>query len=355
MDIGFFHTANSDYVRVKKIMESFLKKGDKITYYGAVRGSEKWNILPSAIYSGVRLPHGLRSIFSYVVYLVKAIYFLRRIKADIVIVTNEELMLIPFLSRYKGYVCLDAIDALDIRRSDSILTKFFTVLARKRADLIVEVEEFRSDRFPEFKNKTVVVRNIPIRCNESKEENYKIDVTLTPFIFAYGSLRENLNGIEVLLDVLDKMNEDGRKCSLIIAGFIHDKDLLNDILRRSYICYVGKIKSEECMNIARRSIGVFAYYRPINLNFIMAAPNKYYEAQMSNVPLLINSECVISKSAEQKGFGLSGKYDDRNTLLKNINYIIDNRGFQKTIRVSDSWERDFDKLYGRLLNELSDF
>lgn len=347
MRICYLHTSSPKYIRVDKFINSFLEKGDKITFFGAMREGEKWKDEVFAINSNIRFKHGLKSIFSLFMYIYKASRFIRNTNPDVVIVTNEELYLAVIAAGYKGYVVLEAIDALDIRSRKNIIFDKVTKLARSQVNLIVEVEDFRKERFPKLLDKTVVVRNIPT-------VNYSsLDLQLPEkYIFAYGSLREGINGIEQLIKATEELNEEGKNFSIVIAGYIDGLGLDRMVSSSPHVRFLGKLTHGECMTIGKSAKALFAYYKPVNVNFVMAAPNKYYEALLLGKPLLINSETKISREIASKGEGYASEYENVEVLKKNLETILSE--YENPIQKSSlSWEVDFNKFYKRLSDESS--
>jgi glycosyltransferase involved in cell wall biosynthesis len=221
------------------------------------------------------------------------------------------------------HIALDAIDALDIR-SDSLaslrgLIRRFVSYARGKADLVVEVEEFRSTLRPAFKNKTIVVRNTPAATNHATEDPVATD-DLNPllpqkYIYASGSLNSYINGLETLIAAAKRF--DGLQ--VVIAGFIKDQPLLDLIeANRDRVVFYGPLSHAQSMALGRQALAIFAHYKPLNQNFRLAAPNKVYEAFALARPLLINSEAVISQMCHDEGFGYVSPYGDVAALEQEI-------------------------------------
>lgn len=335
MKILYSHTSAPTYIRCLKNITALTEAGHSVIFFGALR--EPGPVYDADAFAGVsnlqvelyphKFPHGLGSVIYLLRFLVALRQKIEEVKPDLVLLTNEELMLAtPFLDK-RYLIVLDAIDALDIR-SDSLalvrgLARRYVNYARSKADLVFEVEDFRSTLRPEFESKTIVVRNTPVALDPSTLELAATDEMNPPlpqkFIYASGSLNSDINGLETLIAAAKHF--DG--LHVVIAGFIKDQSLLDLIEANSdRIVFYGPLSHAQSMVLGRQALAIFAHYRPLNQNFRLAAPNKVYEAFALARPLLINSEAVISQMCRDEGFGYVSPYGDVAALEQEIARIL---------------------------------
>jgi glycosyltransferase involved in cell wall biosynthesis len=336
MKILYAHTSNIDYVRVKKNLEYFDTFNSEIIYFGAFRVGQNVSfyknnyINTKVIYYRKTLVHGWKSMINFAGYLINLNKLIREHKPGVLILTNEELYFSLFFLNTKNIcVIIDAIDALDIRVESNVVVRWFlgkfVKYVRNKSDRIVEVEEFRKDRFPKFKDKTFVIRNTPYIFKEIIHEAVEKSSNDVDYIYASGSLNQDTNGIEVLIDAVNLVNSyNSKKINVIIAGIIVGEKLSSKIQENNFVSYVGSISLNESFSLASKSIAMFAFYRPDRLNFINAAPNKVYESFMLGKPILINDECLIAQFCEDKGNGFLSSYFDIVGLSENIIKINNN-------------------------------
>jgi glycosyltransferase involved in cell wall biosynthesis len=338
MKIFYSHTSTPTYIRCLKNITALTEAGHSVIFFGAQR--EGGPVYDAHTFSGVpnlqvelyphKFPHGLGSAVYLLRFLVALRCKIEKVKPDVVLLTNEELMLAtPFLDKRYG-IALDAIDALDIR-SDSLtslrgLIRRFVSYARGKADLVVEVEEFRSTLRPAFQNKTIIVRNTPAASSPATVDP-AVSGDLNPplpqkYIYASGSLNSGINGLETLIAAVNRF--DG--LHVVIAGFIKDQPLLNLIAaNRDRVVFYGPLSHAQSMTLGRQALGIFAHYKPLNQNFRLAAPNKVYEAFALARPLLINSEAVISQMCREEGFGYVSPYGNVAALEQEIAHMLESR------------------------------
>jgi glycosyltransferase involved in cell wall biosynthesis len=334
MKIIYAHTTSANYVRVKKNLDFFDSLGDEVIYFGAQRvGQEKDNVEEfnnyfknvMVSYYKRTIPHGIKSLFYFLGYIISLKKIIKKHKPNVVIITNEELYLAVLLGNIgKTKIILDAIDALDIRVDANsffrgILRNFVTYV-RKNVDIVVEVEEFRSARFPEFLHKTKIIRNTPFLI-EGIDSKIQVN-NETKYIYASGSLNQDLNGIETLVKAVTYLNEkEGINVSLKVAGILNGENLSRIVKKSKFVEFIGSVSFIDSLKMALGSIAMYAFYRPDRLNFIYAAPNKVYESFMLGKPILINNECFISQYCVSMGNGYISGYNDYLALSKNIRDI----------------------------------
>lgn len=364
MKILYSHTSTPTYIRCLKNISALTEAGHSVFFFGAQReGGPVYD--PDAFAGNPNLkvemyphkfPHGLGSAFYLLGFLVALRRKIDEVKPDVVLLTNEELMLVtPFFDK-RHRIALDAIDALDIR-SDSLvslrgLIRRFVSYARSKADLVVEVEEFRSTLRPEFRSKTIVVRNTPAASNPTMVDPTATDDLNPPlplkYIYASGSLNSGINGLETLIAAAKRF--DG--LHVVIAGYIKDQPLLDLIeANRDYVVFYGPLPHAQSMALGQRASAIFAHYKPLNQNFRLAAPNKVYEAFALARPLLINSEAVISQMCRDEGFGHVSPYGDVAALGHEIAHTLEAQ-VEKSVGVRFStcfsWESEKKKLIAGL-------
>ena len=354
--ILYFHTNTPSYIRSKKIISSLISLGVDFRFFGACRSGTKWDDTKNCTDSNVHLPHGYKSIFGLFLYLIKAIRFLKKYRPSEIIVTNEELILIPLLAGYKGRIWLDAIDSLDIRvQSNSHVVKWFfrrlSILARKKANVVVEVEEFRRERFPQFLTKTRVLRNIidaPSFDLNSLSRELQLD---RPYVMVWGSLNADINGLEWLLKTVDEL---GVELSVVVVGIVNDSALLSTIESKPFVHFLGPQPHEECLKLLSSASMAYAMYKPVNENFRLAAPNKVYEALSVGTPILINKEALISQMVEGFSGGFAVPWGDVGALTVAIESCLLSTDKQSTVSASSfSWSSEFENVFREVLNENS--
>ena len=335
--IVYSHTLPPTNVRVKKNVYAFLNLGYSIFYYGINRiGHKKFSDNDFVLSSNLNIyvdekpiPNGLRGIFHFLKFIKNFANYIQINNPDIIVITNEELFLVSFFltNKLREKIVLDAIDALDLRSKQNFIVEFclkkYVNYVRSRVTRIVEVEEFRSDLRPSFKNKTIIVKNTPaihsLNFNSEQAERYKNIISHT-FIYCSGSLSSKINGIELLIKAIQQFNE----IKIVVAGFISDFELINLFEKNSkHIIFIGSISLEDSIYLSSKSLCYFAFYSPTIVNFKLAAPNKVYEAFMLGKPLLINSECLISTFCRENGFGFTSNYNSVKGLVTSIQHILE--------------------------------
>ncbi len=354
--IIYSHTLPPTNVRVRKNINAFLNLGYAVSYYGINRvGYTKFFESDFITKDNLKivveerpLSNRFRGFFQLLKFIKNFADFIKLNNPDIIVITNEELFLVSFfLTReLKQRMVIDAIDALDLRSKENFVVEFlletYVNYVRKNIRSIVEVEEFRSNLRPNFKYKTVIVRNthdvLELKLNLNQDEKFKRFIS-HEFIYCSGTLHKDINGIELLINAIHSF----KGIKIVVAGFISDLKLIKLLENNSQdVVFLGSISSEDSLYLLSRSLCYFAYYSPTIKNFKLAAPNKVYEAFMVGKPLLINSECLISNFCTENGFGFVANFDNINGLVTNIQNILNIENWAyKSEQIINNFKRNY--------------
>ncbi len=284
---------------------------------------------------------GLATSLRFAAYVKKQ---LRAISPDVVIATNEDYVLpfaIGYIDRPPILVC-DLIDSLAIRTVDSLrhLNPLWSFLSRwslKKIDGLVEVTDERLARHKRLPKDSVVIFNSPpamaLRARSGLPQK---------FIYVCGSILDDVSGVEALLVACERTG-----ASIVFAGRPIGPWMTNHFLNHPLVANLNETTPLGSMEIAAAATAMFAHYKPFVENHIYAAPNKLFDAMMVGIPLLINSECLVSDFAEKSGFGIPTRFGDADELEHAIRTIYDPdersrvacRHAQERFEAEYSWQR----------------
>jgi glycosyltransferase involved in cell wall biosynthesis len=170
-----------------------------------------------------------------------------------------------------------------------------------RVDGLIEVTDERLARHRVLPSRSTVIFNSPVY----REVAVRKDLP-SPFVFVSGSAVGGISGLETLLAAVNQLP----LIEIVFAGRVDDPWIRDTFLASPKVHYLGLVSPEQSLEIAAASLGMFAHYRPVNMNYLFAAPNKLFDAMMLGVPLFINAECQASAFATRYGFGLVTPYGD---------------------------------------------
>lgn len=321
--LAYIHSDTPNEVRVSKCIPLFRRLFRDVHFIGCSRGHRTW---PEETTQGVRyyldercVAHGLRGIGNTLRFVRYISRQLRCIRPDVVVATNEEYVL-PFLLGYfprpKVLVC-DLIDSISIRivgplRHLHPVWNSISVLAKLRADGLVEVTEERLGRHMiKPKHCTVVVNSPPWAEVKARRD------LPSPAIYVCGSVQDQISGAETLLAACESVPA----MSIVFAGRALGRWMRECFLKHPRVLDLGETSPAGSLEIARGCTALFAHYKPFITNHIYAAPNKLYDAMMVGIPLLINSECKISRFAEKAGFGIATPFGDVSALRRSLELL----------------------------------
>lgn len=325
MKIAYIYSELPSYVRVKKNIKIFQDLGHSVVYIGCNRDGKTYDSSLDSFTCKIyqkKIPHGgFSSLVGSIQFLLFAIKNLRDADPDVLIFCNEEYYLAAVLSmkRYKYTVC-EVLDSLSIRVVGRLsifnaLFTFYCNYVRKHVDLIVEMNQARLSLYPMNYRNAIVIPNAntdisAIECDLP----FKLPDN---FIFVSGSIVEGINGLETLVAAAMHF----QNLYIVYAGR-SEEVFIRYTSQFERVVLLGNLEPKVAVAVGARATAMWAHYRPVNFNYLYAAPNKLYDAIATGVPLLINSECKASDDAINAGIGFVSDYGNKEQLINKINEIL---------------------------------
>lgn len=323
----YIHSDTPNNVRVSKCLRVFAGLFAEVHYIGCVRTGE-WD--RSTAIQGVQYHvdartarRGLQGLGTSLRFLGYVKERLQKLSPDIVIATNED-MVLPFTAGYfkrPPILVCDLIDSLAIRTVDALrhLNPLWSALSRwslHSVDGLVEVTDERLARHRRLPAHHTVIFNsppaVPLRARTDLPAR---------FIYVCGSILDDISGAETLLAACEQVPG----ASIVFSGRPIGPWMTNSFLKHPLVTNLGETTPHGSMEIAAAATAMFAHYKPFIENHIYAAPNKLFDAMMVGIPLLINSECLVSEFARRNGFGLPTPFGDVQALQRAVKDAYGNR------------------------------
>ena len=363
----YIYSELPSYVRVEKNIKVFLNHFDEVHFIGVNRNGQKE--LPQSNIEGLyfhildsTIPHGgLRSILKSFQFVLFAREILKDINADVIVLANEEsyapLLFSSKLTKNKVIVC-ELLDSLAIRLTGYLkvlnpVVRPFSRFVTSKAHYVVEVTESRLLRHgAALDGKSFVIHNSPDSQNMdsislTKEVESKLPKS-EPYIYVSGSVVPNVSGIEELLMAVHKVNDYSEskgesKVKIVYSGRLTGEWATNKFFSNPDVINFGCLTPSESLLVANKSLAMYAYYRPINNNYIYAAPNKVYDAVSIQKYILMNDECKAASIPGELGLLLSSPYGSVDGIVSNIMKLFSNN--EITLDNKLSIQKEFDEKY----------
>lgn len=235
-----------------------------------------------------------KAIIFQIVYLKR---LLNRISFDSFHVVNEQLLIFYLPWLYKKRVVLDIFDSIFLKYNkpnESCL--FWKKLIYNRCSTLIVTDESRYNLMPEFiKSKTIIIENFPKKVSIKPKK--RVSKTLT--ILYAGTLNVNRGTL-----LLEGLLRESMNLRVLTAGWISDEET-GIFLRNERVEYLGILSQNEIAKIAMsRCDYIMCCYNPSNINNIYASPNKIYDAIQTEIPVIINSEVLVSKFVKNHKIGV---------------------------------------------------
>ena len=182
-----------------------------------------------------------------------------------------------------------------------------------RADAVIFPDESRVP--PGGPSHSVVVRNCAPEVELERTPN---GATLT--VAATGNLRED-RGVGMLLDAVAEVEG----CRVLAAGKCRDGRLAARLAASPHVDYRGLLPPTEALRLYGEADLVFTFYAPGPEINRRAISNKWSDAMMASLPILVNSEVLKSSWVEDEGIGYACAYDQEE-LVRTLRHIAAHRG-----------------------------
>lgn len=175
----------------------------------------------------------------------------------------------------------------------NILEKWAAV----HADLVIICEKERLKQMGVIPRNYIIIPNIPEVKNPPLEVENNVERKTGEIRIAYvGGLVKDRGLIE-LINVVQEMP----RIKLEIAGF-GDTDIVRAVEQAAHtyenIQYDGKVPYEKALEIMGNADLLYAMYYKTNPNHIYAAPNKFYESLLLQIPLITTEGTLVGNKVK---------------------------------------------------------
>lgn len=189
--------------------------------------------------------------------------------------------------------------------------------AYKNSDYIILCEEERKAQAKATNKNVFVLPNIPSgkvvfdqkTLVKTEQQRERFD-----YVISYVGVFDRDRGLENLLESVSKHSN----VLLNIAGFgVLDELIKSFADKHNNICYWGRVEYNVGQAIMKNSDMIAAMYHLTSPLHKYAAPNKYYESLMLEVPMITTENTLVGSKAEKynTGFVLDETLDSLNKLL----------------------------------------
>lgn len=181
-------------------------------------------------------------------------------------------------------------------------------------------------------NNYLVIHNSP---EDFFEDHYSSPDFPDDKVFCVSGLLTSRRGIESIYNFAIK----NKNVSFIVAGNVID-DIARKFVELDNVKYLGVVKQKLLFEEIKNCHAVFSLYDPtVEINRL-AASNKFYDAIMLGVPIIVNRGLIVSDFVEEEKIGFVIDYDFNDTWTDLIDF--DNSIFlARGIRGRDLYERNF--------------
>lgn len=229
------------------------------------------------------------------------------------------------------------------------IVEFLQNFAYKHCDAVILCEEERKDQAKATNATVLVLPNIPDGKTEFDQktlEKTSMQHQDYNLIISYVGVFDRDRGLENLLECVSKRPN----ILLNIAGFgVLDNEIKTYASKYRNICYWGRVEYTVGQAIMKNSDMIAAMYHLSSPLHKYAAPNKYYESLLLEVPMITTKKTLVGAKAAKydTGFVLDESIEALAEMLDNpkLKYEIES----KSINCRKTWNEIYSNYYERFM------
>lgn len=229
------------------------------------------------------------------------------------------------------------------------IVEFLQNFAYKHCDAVILCEEERKAQAKATNTTVLVLPNIPDGKTEFDQktlEKTSMQHQDYDLLISYVGVFDRDRGLESLLECVSKRPN----ILLNIAGFgVLDNEIKTYASQYRNICYWGRVEYAMGQAIMKNSDMIAAMYHLSSPLHKYAAPNKYYESLLLEVPMITTKKTLVGAKAAKydTGFVLDESIEALAEMLDNpkLKYEIES----KSINCRKTWNEIYSNYYERFM------
>ncbi len=229
------------------------------------------------------------------------------------------------------------------------MVEFLQNSAYKRSDHIILCEEERKAQAKEKNDSVHVLPNIPniqITYDEATAKAIQGQRDSHRLVISYVGVFDRDRGLENLLDCVSKQPD----IQLNIAGFgVLDELIRSYAEKYSNICYWGRVEYAVGQTIMKYSDLMAAMYHLTSPLHKYAAPNKYYESLILEVPMITTENTLVGSKVQtyDTGFVIGETQEQLSALLSDKSLLQKSGQKRESCRIT--WNRIYKDYYNSFM------
>jgi len=327
MKIAILLGTDGTDVRSAKICRSLARLGHEVHFVGWDRRDSRKEFELDRVRFHLmehKVPLGKSTLWAQLKFTLFSLQQLRAIRPEVVYAVNEDNVLraLLFYKLYYKHILCDFYDSHADRFSEKPFAVRWPIqavshLCKTLANQLVVTDHLRWERLGKYKNKAIVIGNVPEDPGSHLSRNLPTGNTK---ILVTGAMSKS-RGLEQILRGV----ENSPETRIVAAGRASDAYAENIFLKHDQVDYQGVVTPHESLELAASCDAVFAFYAPTSQNHIYASPNKLFDAMCVGRPVIINSEVKMSQLAADTSLGLLCPYDDIKGLQSIVSSLDERR------------------------------
>ena len=227
-----------------------------------------------------------------------------------------------------------------LQLSNSLKARFFIgvekLLLRRVDRLLVSSPEFFNQYYKRiFQGKMVLLENTPSRITwadfkrEKKNGRY--------FTIGFIGIIRYRDSLKQLISAVHILAAEGIRIKVVFAGGGNVDDLISEVTEKELFEFQGAYEySKDIKRLYANLDLIYSVYDSMDLNCQIAMPNKFYEAIITKIPIVVAKRTFVEKEVLRLGIGTS-------VLSGDVNGLVDL--LRRAIRTGDWYAHAVEQLH----------
>lgn len=256
----------------------------------------------------------------------------RNYNPKVIIASQWDMLLLCYLLKNKNQKLI--YDNIDMPSSNSklilIILKKIEKICLKKVDGIIFASRFFQEKYLNFKNKTIILENKPLKklINE-KEHSHNSKKIKISFI---GTLRY----YSILEKLVNSVRNYEEKIEVLFFGSGPDEKKIKDLVAKNNqknVIFFGEYNYEDISKLYHISDIIWAVYPEEDYNVKYAISNKFHESIIFEKICLFSKNTLLGKYVVKNNIGLGIDINEVDKLIQNISKNeIDYKNIKKSIK-----------------------
>lgn len=203
-----------------------------------------------------------------------------------------------------------------------------TFLLKKVECIVVSSSGFIDKYYGDiYEGKKILLENTP---SASTWESFRRERDESVFRIGYIGIIRYKKSLYQLIDAVQSLASEGIRIKVRFAGGGNTEDIRQRITRPELFEFEGSYEYTKDIKRLYKDLDlIYAVYDSYDLNCQVAMPNKFYEAIISKIPIVVAKNTFLEKEVKRVGIGEAVLSEDVESLKSLLSDAVEFKGWYK--------------------------